>query len=147
MKSFRQFKTQITELFDKPARWKMTANRPSYVGYESNVNSQNLSVSFYFVDDEYDHWSVTFATDLGTDVTGEGDEIAIFSTVLDIIDDFVTLKNPEKLFFLADKSKAGRDSRIRLYDRLIRRYAPSIGFKLEDRFEYEGSMVYTLSKI
>jgi len=146
MKSFKQFKTQINELFDKPARWQMTRNRPDSVQYKSNVNGKNLLVLFQF-DDDYEHWSVTFATDLTTDVTGEGDEVAIFSTVLDIIDDFVTLKDPEKLFFMADKNKTGKDSRIRLYDRLIRRYVPSIGFKLEDRFESQGTMVYTLAKV
>lgn len=136
----------LLELFDRPAQWKMTANRPSYVEYKSNVNDKNLTVSFYFDDDD-NHWSVTFATDLGTDVTGEGDEVVIFSTVLDIIDDFVSLKDPEKIFFMADKNKTGRDSRIRLYDRLIRQYVPSIGFKLEDRYEYMGTIVYTLVKV
>ena len=153
MKSFKQFKTQINELFDKPARWKMTSNRPTYVEYESNINGRRLRVTFNGSFDE--KWEVFFDVDTEIGITGGGDEVKIFSTVLDIMKDFIQRNSPEELYFTASKEvhdkNTGKisftDSRSRLYSRLIRRFAKDHGYSLAHEDDVGWQISYTLVKI
>ena len=147
MKSFKRFKTQINELFDKPARWQMTRDSLGAVDYQSNVNGKDLAVVFDIIDPGT--WEVIFTVDGELAVTGEGDgdEMRIFSTVLDIISDFIKNKYPEKLYFTAEKSPVYGSSRIRLYNRLIKRFASSHGYRLKDKDDFGSKVSYTLTKM
>lgn len=147
MKSFRQFKTQINELFDKPARWQLTRDSRGAVDYQSNVNGKDLAVVFDII--APGTWEVIFAVDSEIAITGEGDgdEMRVFSTVLDIISDFIKNKDPEKLFFTAEKSPDSSSSRIRLYNRLVKRFASSRGYKLKDKDDVGSKVFYTLVKV
>ena len=147
MKSFKQFKTQINELFDKPARWQMTRDSRGAVDYQSNVNGKDLVVVFDII--ASGTWEVIFTVDSELAVTGEGDgdEMKVFSTVLDIISDFIKNKDPEKLYFTAEKSPVYGSSRIRLYNRLVKRFASSRGYRLKDKDDAGWKVSYTLVKI
>ena len=147
MKSFKQFKTQINELFDKPARWQMTRDSHGAVDYQSNVNGKDLVVVFDIIAPET--WEVIFTVDSQLAVTGEGDgdEMKVFSTVLDIMSDFIKNKDPEKLYFTAEKSPSSSDSRIRLYNRLINRFASSRGYMLKDKYDDGSEVSYTLVRV
>jgi len=147
MKSFKQFKTQINELFDKPARWQMTRDSRGAVDYQSNVNGKDLAVVFDII--APGTWEVIFSVDSEHAVTGEGDgdEMRIFSTVLDIISDFIKNKDPEQLHFTAEKTPDSSNSRIRLYNRLIKRFASSRGYKLKDKDDFGSKVSYTLVKM
>ena len=147
MKSFKQFKTQINELFDKPARWQMTRDSRGAVDYQSNVNGKDLAVVFDII--APGTWEVIFTVDSELAVTGEGDgdEMKVFSTVLDIISDFIKNKDPEKLYFTAEKSPVYGSSRIRLYNRLVKRFASSRGYRLKDKDDVGWKVSYTLVKI
>lgn len=147
MKSFKQFKTQINELFDKPARWQLTRDSRGAVDYQSNVNGKDLAVVFDIIDPGT--WEVIFSVDSEVAITGEGDgdEMRIFSTVLDIISDFIKNKDPEKLYFTAEKSPTYGSSRIRLYNRLVKRFASSRGYKLKDKDDVGWKVSYTLVKV
>ena len=89
MKSFKQFKTQINELFNEPARWQLDRDTRDVVGYQSNVNGKDLEVAFNLTSPGT--WEVIFSVDSELAMTGkgDGDEMKIFSTVLDIISDFI----------------------------------------------------------
>ena len=147
MKSFKQFKTQINELFDKPVRWQMTRDSRGAVDYQSNVNGKDLVVVFDII--APGAWEVIFTVDYELAITGEGDgdEMRIFSTVLDIISDFIKNKDPEKLYFTAEKTPDSSNSRIRLYNRLIKRFASSRGYKLKDKDDFGSKVSYTLVKM
>jgi len=147
MKSFRRFKTQINELFDKPARWQLTRDSRGAVDYQSNVNGKDLVVVFDII--APGTWEVIFSVDSEIAITGEGDgdEMRIFSTVLDIISDFIKNKDPEKLYFTAEKSPDSGSSRIRLYNRLVKRFATSRGYKLKDKDDVGWKVSYTLVKV
>ena len=147
MKSFRQFKTQINELFDKPARWQMTRDSRGAVDYQSNVNGKDLVVVFDII--ASGTWEVIFTVDSELAVTGEGDgdEMKVFSTVLDIMSDFIKNKDPEQLYFTAEKSPVYGSSRIRLYNRLVKRFASSRGYRLKDKDDAGWKVSYTLVKI
>ena len=147
MKSFKQFKTQINELFDKPARWQLTRDSRGAVDYQSNVNGKDLAVVFDII--ATGTWEVIFSVDSEVAITGEGDgdEMKVFSTVLDIISDFIKNKDPEKLYFTAEKSPVYGSSRIRLYNRLVKRFASSRGYRLKDKDDVGWKVSYTLVKI
>ena len=147
MKSFRQFKTQINELFDKPARWQMTRDSRGAVDYQSNVNGKDLAVVFDIISPGT--WEVIFTVDSELAVTGEGDgdEMKVFSTVLDIMSDFIKNKDPEQLYFTAEKSPVYGSSRIRLYNRLVKRFASSRGYRLKDKDDAGWKVSYTLVKV
>lgn len=57
-----------------------------------------------------------------TDITGKGEELPIFSTVLEIVDAFLTEFPHVELTFTASTSEP---SRMALYDRLVKRMAPN----------------------
>jgi len=145
MKSFKQFKTQINELFDKPARWRLVKDTDKIIKYRSSIDDKDLVVFFHRRGSN--KWEVSFAVDHEFSVTGEGDEIKVFSTVLDIISDVIQTKEPEELNFTAEKSLDSSSSRIRLYNRLIKRFAVSHGYRLTDKDDREWKVVYTLVKI
>jgi hypothetical protein len=147
MKSFNQFKSQINELFDKPARWQLTGDTRDTVDYQSNVNGKDLAVVFDIIAPET--WEVIFAVDSQLAATGEGDgdEMKVFSTVLDIISDFIKNKDPEQLYFTAEKSLDSGRSRIRLYNRLVNRFASSHGYRLKDKDDGVWEVSYTLVKV
>ena len=145
MKSFRQFKTQINELFDRPARWRLVKDTDKIIKYRSSIDDKDLLVFFYRRGSN--KWEVAFAVDQEFSATGEGDEIKVFSTVLDIISDVIQTKEPEELNFAAEKSLDSSSSRIRLYNRLIKRFARDHGYRLTDKDDRRWEVVYTLVKV
>ena len=142
---FREVKTQINELFDRPSNWRIIFHTNYDIHYKSNVKNRELIVKFW-TDRNQGDWSVVFTVDEVTDVTNGGDEIIIFSTVLNIIENFIHDNDPETLEFSAGKNDIGGDSRVRLYNRLIKRFASSVGYKLQDSNEDENEVLYTLIK-
>jgi len=147
MKSFKQFKTQINELFDKPARWKLVKN-DSFIEYRSSINGKKLEVIFDKTSyiNNTNNWKVLFNVDGKYSFTGEGDEVKVLSTVLDIMSDFIKTKEPDQLIFAAEKSVNDSDSRIRVYNRLIKRFATSHGYILADKNDQGGRVSYKLAK-
>ena len=82
-------------------------------------------------------------------VTGEGDAQRIFATVLSAIQQFIKKKHPDRVRFSADKEGDDDDdqygqSRTKLYNHLVQRYANSWGYNtyIDD---YDISVVYTLT--
>jgi len=128
MKPFREF---IAELFDKPARWALTTEREDELKYESLVNGKILLA--VFEEGATNQWTLSFTINGDLTTTGGGDEIPIFSTVLDMTADFIERIDPKSISFDAFKEVDGRDSRIKLYDRFIKRFASKYGYKLSSK--------------
>jgi len=125
----------------------MTRDSRGAVDYQSNVNGKDLAVVFDIISPGT--WEVIFTVDSELAVTGEGDgdEMKVFSTVLDIMSDFIKNKDPEQLYFTAEKSPVYGSSRIRLYNRLVKRFASSRGYRLKDKDDAGWKVSYTLVKV
>ena len=98
------------------------------------------------------HWSVEFYRNNSQEVTGEGDAQKIFATVLSAIQQFIKRKNPGSISFSASKEvdmdadnveKFNPESRAKLYNRLVQRYASSMGYSVQQQ-EGNGKVTYTL---
>jgi len=94
-------------------------------------------------------WSVEFYRNNSQEVTGEGDAQRVFATVLSAIQTFIKEYTPNKITFSASKEvEQGQntESRARLYDSLVQRYARSWGFRAF-RADTGNKVIYELSRI
>ena len=137
-------KKYMAEAFDQP--YKATWEKSDYGDYDALVtlpDGKPLSIMFnHEGDGEY---QVEFYRNHSQEVTGEGDAQRIFATVLSAIQKFIKKQHPERIRFSATKDDDDNNqSRTKLYDRLVQRYAAAWGYSV-DVSEYAGSTVYELS--
>jgi len=140
MISFNQY---ITELFEKPYPWKKKKDDDIQVVYQSATSSKDVIkvvVSKGYVTGID---NIIFTVGGDTDTTGGGDAFKIFSTVLDIIKDYIKNNDPEGIKFAANKDELlGKDSketqsREKLYNKMIERFATKAGYKVyADKHKY-----------
>jgi len=135
--------TGIIEAFDQPypSKWE----KSDYGDYDALAklpDGTNLSIMFNHEGD--DEWQVEFYRNNSQEVTGEGDAQRVFATVLNSIQQFIEKQHPGRIRFSATKDDDGNNqSRAKLYDRLVRRYANSWGYSVEIS-DHAGSTVYEL---
>ena len=118
----------------------------------------NLSIMFNKQDNikpDDKTWMVEFYRNNSQEVTGEGDAQKVFSTVLTAIQQFIKKYKPLKIYFSASKEvdmdadnveKFNPESRAKLYDRMVLRYAKSWGYKFF-RADNGDLVMYQLSRI
>ena len=121
----------------------------------------NLSIMFNKQDNikpDDKTWMVEFYRNNSQEVTGEGDAQKVFSTVLTAIQQFIKKYKPLKIYFSASKEMdptinygpddvvPNPESRAKLYDRMVLRYAKSWGYKFF-RADNGSSVIYQLSRI
>ena len=121
----------------------------------------NLSIMFNKQDNikpDDKTWMVEFYRNNSQEVTGEGDAQKVFATVLSAIQQFIVKYKPLKIYFSASKLldpsiNYGPDdvvpnpeSRAKLYDRLVQRYAKAWGYRAF-RGDTHASVMYELSRI
>jgi len=138
----------VVEAFDKP--YKGNWETSEYGDQDMLVklpDGTNLSIMFNHEGD--DEWTVEFHRNNSQEVTGEGDAQRIFATVINAIQKFIKKQKPWRIIFSASKDvDPGQDSqsRAKLYNRLIARYARAWGY--EDYSEDHGDQVtYELTRI
>jgi hypothetical protein len=140
----------MAEAFDQPYKTKSEKSDYGDVDMLAKLpDGTNLSIMFSQPDKWNDTWGVEFYRNNSQEVTGEGDAQRIFATVLAAIQKFIKKHQPEKLFFSASKEvelDQNSESRAKLYDRLVQRYARAWGYRA---FRADtGSIVrYELSRI
>ena len=111
----------------------------------------NLSIMFSveYGDEGEEEWQVEFWRNQSLDVTGEGDAQRIFATVLSAIQQFIKIENPKRIKFSAAKQTGEMTpnaSRTNLYNKLVKRYANSWGYRVETS-DYAYNTVYVLDRI
>ena len=121
----------------------------------------NLSIMFNKQDNikpDDKTWMVEFYRNNSQEVTGEGDAQKVFSTVLTAIQQFIKKYKPLKIYFSASKEMdptisygpddivPNPESRAKLYDRMVLRYAKSWGYKFF-RADNGDLVIYQLSRI
>jgi hypothetical protein len=95
--------------------------------------------------EEDGEYQIEFHRNNSQDVTGEGDAQRVFATVLGAIQQFIKKQHPERVRFSATKDDDDNNqSRAKLYDRLVQRYAATWGYSV-DVSDYAGSTVYELT--
>jgi GNAT superfamily N-acetyltransferase len=137
----------ITVAFDKP--YAFNWSRGDHGDYDVLVklpDGSPLNIAFNREGD--DGWHVAFDRGHSQEITGEGDAQRIFATVLTSIQQFILKEEPDRLYFSASKDvEPGQNptSRARLYERMVRRYANSLGYDVvvDDR---RGHTMFVLDK-
>ena len=148
-----QWDPSIDEAFDTPLpiTWEK-GDHGDVDALAKLPDGSNLSIMFNKQDNvkpDDKTWMVEFYRNNSQEVTGEGDAQKVFSTVLVAIQQFITKYKPLKIYFSASKEvEPGQntESRSKLYDRLVLRYANSLGYKFF-RADNGSSVMYQLSRI
>ena len=149
----------LDEAFDKPYPYRLTRlDSDQYVAEFKADNGNYLStVEVMFTgsehaDDweEYD-WEIYFkrtgkSGKPSTELTGEGDAMRIFATVIKIIGEFIKKENPKYMNLSAEKKTQGGDknvlqSREKLYKRMLTKFLGS-KYKIDHRTARFGSVFY-----
>ena len=142
----------VTEAFDQP--YKLTWEKGDYGdvdAYAKMDDGNYLSIMFNkgYNQDQEEAWSVEFFRNNSQEVTGEGDAQRVFATVLGAIQTFIKKYKPKQIIFSASKEvEPGQNaqSRARLYDSLVQRYARAWGFGAS-RADAGNKVIYELSRI
>jgi len=148
---------QIRESFNRPYKFTKQKIMKGRFVYRF-VPDDKTEVDVIFKEDEISDsesvWNVSFERNMRQDMTGEGDSMRIFATVINIIRDFSKSEKPQEMSFSAvkpdwfeiemgDKPNV-TSSREKLYKRMVKRFAPSMGYnyKVDSR---KGATDYRLT--
>ena len=136
----------LTELFDKTHTWRWTSTTPTRIKAEFDAaDGATVTVVFNSSSPKSTHYEVAFIKNDSMQRSGEGDQFAILSTVMDVINGFMD-KNPtaESIGFIAKREglaathRKYRDSRVSLYKRMLTSVAKANN--LEIAWEEVGRM-------
>ena len=134
----------LRESFNRPYKFTKRTLYKGYIVYRF-VPDDKTEVDVMFKEDEISDdesvWNVSFERNMRQDMTGEGDAMRIFATVINVIRDFSKSEKPQELSFsavkpdwfeieLGDKPNV-TSSREKLYKRMVKRFAPSMGFNFK----------------
>lgn len=122
--------SEVWESFNQPypIKWEKSEHG-DYDALAKLDDGTYLSIMFNNEGD--DEYQIEFHRNNSQAVTGEGDAQRVFATVLQAIQEFLKVEQPWRFIFSASKDvEPGQNvqSRARLYDRLIQRYAGSWGY-------------------
>ena len=159
---YRSLKQGVAEAFDTPLPITWEKGMHGDVDALAKLpDGSNLSIMFNKQDNikpDDKTWMVEFYRNNSQEVTGEGDAQKVFSTVLVAIQQFIKKYKPLKIHFSASKLldpsiNYGPDdvvpnpeSRAKLYDRLVQRYAKAWGYRAF-RGDTHALVMYQLSRI
>jgi hypothetical protein len=141
----------IDEAFDQPYKLKWEKSDYGDVDAIAKLPDGNyLSIMFNkgYNQDKEEAWNVEFFRNNSQEVTGEGDAQRVFATVLSAIQIFIKKYKPNRVIFSASKEVEdgqNSESRAKLYDSLVQRYARAWGFKAF-RADSGNKVIYELSR-
>lgn len=79
------------------------------------------------------------------EVTGEGNAIRILSTVLELMKEFCAEYKPKKITFSAAVTEDNQ-SRSRVYEKMLQRHAPKMGYTYKAGKKYGGQIKFTMER-
>lgn len=143
---------QVNEVFSKIQSYKWTVHGPEVHQAEFSVKKDDkIRVTFKKLDFSKNDWEVDFARsnidtkhDFTTARLSTGFSYEIFSTVFEIIKDFVKDARPHSLWITGIEKGGKADSRTKLYDTMTKLLPQKIGYKLTHRQDLGGSVVWVL---
>ena len=154
MKSFKQY---IEEAFNKPYSFQLKKKGDNYITTVELPDKTSLEVSFqsrqHIEEPDQRQWEIIFSRITSgrssIELTGEGDQMRIFATVIAAIKEFIKKENPKYMDFsaakddpkLAAKDKTVLQSREKLYARFVKRYFAK-DYKIEQITSRAGTVWY-----
>ena len=144
----------IVEAFDKPyeiLRWEQGdfGDVDAIARLDDNTFLSIMFNKGVSKDSKEETWSVEFYRNNSQEVTGEGDAQRVFATVISAMQTFIKKYKPNRIIFTASKEvEQGQNaqSRARLYDSLVQRYARAWGFRAF-RADTGNKVMYELNRI
>ena len=151
----------VAEAFNNPYKTKSEKSEYGDVDMLAKLpDGTNLSIMFNKQqdDDGEEITQVEFYRNNSQEVTGEGDAQRIFATVLTSIQKYIKKYKPMRLSFSAskvtdptiyyepDQPRPNPESRAKLYDRLVQRYARAWGYRAF-RADTGDLVIYELSRL
>ncbi len=140
-------KENLAEAFNQPypIKWEKSEHG-DYDALATLGDGTHLSIMF-------EHTSpyevkVEFWRNNSVEVTGEGDAQRVFATVLNAIQQFLKIEQPPNISFSASKEvEPGQnsESRAKLYNRLVDRYAAAWGYDSR-HFDHGDQITYELTQ-
>ena len=132
----------IHESLDNP--YPITWARGDFDDYDATAKLDDgtpLNIMFNF-NDLLNTWIVLFDRDNTYEITNTGDASRIFATVVAATREFIAQEHPDRLSFHAEKNEL---SRIKLYNKLVQRYAEPWGYDAEI-WNRDNVIIYNLDK-
>jgi len=144
-----EYQDDLDEAFNQPYPHEIE-QKSEFGDYDTLVRlPDGKYLSIMFNHEGNNEWQVEFYRNNSQEITGEGDAQRIFATVLNAIQKFVKEHEPWRLIFSAKKDVdpgQNSESRAKLYDRLVQRYAAAWGY--DDYSEDHGDqVVYELTRL
>lgn len=145
------FKQHLDEIFDKPLKFRwISKNSNAWKGtFETQQEITFLVkmekyLSDWFRPPEYS-WQVSFDVFNRTDdkfgLTGKGESLAVFSTVISMMKEWIKKEKPNMIDFSAKEA-----SRKKLYLSFTERIAPKLGYKLLDAEDTPAGLILILKR-
>jgi hypothetical protein len=135
-------KESLTELFDKPYPYTLDIRSNEATAQISLPDETDLTVSFLKGKNK---WDMAFDRDGSFDAEDQGDQYKVMATVVAVFKEFVEKVKPPKITFDADKDST--NSRVDVYAKMLRRYAPKMGYDFTAKNPEGDSIIqYTLTK-
>jgi hypothetical protein len=125
-------KFELTELFDKPYSYNLKYGKDDFGTPKPSTkinlpDGSVLEIIFYLHDALKDEWELFFRRGGKINVTAEGDQYRILSTVLSVAEKVIKKYSPKIIFFTAEKD-GDSTSRMKLYDKIVSRFADNAGY-------------------
>lgn len=120
----------VVESFNQPypVKVQQSPEGQDYEGYVKLPDGTGMEILFT---DHGGIWDMEFHRGGSQDITGEGDAFRIFATMISAVKQFVKMERPRTVSFTATKEpeQGNSQSRAKLYDRMVDKFAASMGYK------------------
>ena len=132
----------LIELFDQPYPYTwVSREKGEWIGRFTTDDRSVVDVVFESYKPPYNNWEVDFSRGESFDIIGYGDQFKIFTTVLNMIMEFLNIEEPDTLLFDTDAEK----SRIKLYSVMVKKFAAKAQYTYDIKTLEHGA-VYTLTR-
>ena len=140
---------KTTYKFTTDDKRKFEVDFESYIGPLKLFN-RDLDKDYHFVEISFSD-ETNWAASPRFGLSGKGDAMRIFATVLSAISTFTKNFKPDEIEFGADKTSYTGDlevdtNRARVYQALIKRNAPRMGYKLTNLSDKQHEFIFTLKR-
>lgn len=128
----------LQESLDSPVEWRWDDINTSGIS-TANFHIDDRQATVYLIRMPDDSVFIAFVVSGQSIITGLGSAPSIFSTVIQIMQDYLNRTNCDHFFFY---SKTDEPSRVKLYRGMSRRLARSFGFSAKESKPTEDDIGY-----
>ncbi len=135
---------KLDETFDQPYNygWKEQSDNIWRGGFATKTND-DVEVNFEKVVGE---WLVDFFRDGSREISGRGDAFKIFATVMTMTSEFINIVKPNIIVLAARKTEDGKNSRAKLYTKMVNRFASENGYNFQESLGSNNRTFYHLTR-